>query len=635
MPFSLPDLKRSYGRGGFSGGPSDVRPYLLDGRELVKQRRRLQAVIDWHQAHCGRRRAEMDFDELAQVAGDYRLARCLHACLQATYRYEPPTFAGTMHELAADPGHVHALGIDSPSDLRLYVYDAVGSGYGGFVTPQTRATALAGPAQALGVSVEALDTLLWIDAEANHRLQQLAPPPTPEHLAASYNRRALATLLVRALGADLVLPAPDGSTIRRLYFLVKRHGLLCDLQLVEPRRGAAGGVQVHLFGPLEVFGPRTRHGNRFAAVLLILLRHFPGLQGTARVLLNEREYFLTLGPELATAIADGELSAEELDSEVEGEAPLDDAGLAGEASPEGEAAPPAVPLGPTAIVARAAAGEAFDSSVEARLFATLQGMERRGDTHGWRVEREPEPLIADTTVMVPDFAMTREQGRGAPPIRVFVEVIGFWTPAYRERKLDKLRRFAGQAQLVLVIQEGLVAHFDGLPFPILPYKQRISAVELIHLLQRHYRRAAGLQEEVRAELDVLLEALQPDLGLVSETELRRALELPPEFNLAQLQQPDGGQPPAPRAPARARGWRWVAGVGLCHEEWLAAFGERCAAVVAEGDGSAPLETIRDAVRASGLPAAPVAAERLELLLAATGYEVVWHSLFEATVRPQE
>jgi hypothetical protein len=188
---------------------------------------------------------------------------------------------------------------------------------------------------------------------------------------------------------------------------------------------------------------------------------------------------------------------------------------------------------------------------------------------------------------------------------------------------------------VLVIQEGLVAHFDGLPFPILPYKQRISAVELIHLLQRHYRRAAGLQEEVRAELDVLLEALQPDLGLVSETELRRALELPPEFNLAQLQQPDGGQPPAPRAPARARGWRWVAGVGLCHEEWLAAFGERCAAVVAEGDGSAPLETIRDAVRASGLPAAPVAAERLELLLAATGYVVVWHSLFEATVRPQE
>src|SRR5215207_8644381 len=92
MPFPLTDLKRSYGRGGSAGGPPDVRPYLLAGRELAAQRERLQDVIGWHVQRVGRRRQELDLDEIAQVAGDYRLARCLAACLQVSFRFVPPLF---------------------------------------------------------------------------------------------------------------------------------------------------------------------------------------------------------------------------------------------------------------------------------------------------------------------------------------------------------------------------------------------------------------------------------------------------------------------------------------------------------------------------------------------------------------
>ncbi|MGH2367847.1 MAG: DUF790 family protein, partial [Chloroflexota bacterium] len=658
MPFPLPDLKRSYGRSGASGGPPDVRPYLLAGRELAAQRQRLQGVIDWHETQCGRRRAESDIDHLAQLAGDYRLARCLAACLAATYRYEPDSFEATVlgnghdsHAHALPQGHENSLpegvgtrlpassgegrgrwsrlqelGIHGPGDLRLHVYDAIGASHGGFVAPAERASALAGPAGDLRLSPEHLDTLLWIDAEANQRLRRVGAPPSPEALAGAYNRRALATLLVRALSADLVLPAPDGGAIKRLYFQVKRHGLLCDLQLADPHGGAGGDVHVHLFGPLEVFGPRTRHGDRFAGVLLRLLRMFPGLRGAARVLLNEREYHLHLGPEVATAIEGEPL----IPLTPPGAGPR--RGAPSPASPtrgEGNAAEAdgVLPFSPTwekwpgeegdqpttAVVARPNAGETFDSDVEARLFATLQGMERRRDTGGWRVEREPEPVIHNATVMVPDFALSRAGGRGEPPVRVYVEVIGFWTPAYRERKRDKLRQIAGHVPLALAVQEQLRDSFDDLPFPVLTYKHRVSAVDLIRLLNRQFVRSEAHLAAIREDLDALLEALDPSLGLVGERELRCALDLPPEESLAEALAA-GSTSENGAAPGAAYGWRWIAGIGTCHESWLDDLATRCAPAITRAGGEAPLETVREAIRASALPNAARAAEHLEALL---------------------
>jgi predicted nuclease of restriction endonuclease-like RecB superfamily len=475
-----------------------------------------------------------------------------------------------------------------------------------------------------------LDALLWLDAERNHRLTTVGLPPSIPALAAAYNRRALATLLVRSLSADLILPEPDGAEVRRLFFLVKRNGLLCDLQLVDPAQGAAGGIHVHLYGPLEVFGPRTRHGDRFAGVLLSLLYRFPDLEGNARVLLNEREYCLVLGPDVADA-----LGGEDPLGDVEASGSQPGAGLPEPATEDGWSPPEGQTTGngaapPVAIVARPEVVGEFDSDVEARLFATLQGMARRGDTVGWVAEREPEPLITGATVMVPDFALTRPASRGRPALRVFVEVIGFWTPAYRERKRDKLRQLAGRVELVLVVQEALAEHFQDLPFPVLTYKHRVSAADLIRLLSRRYAGPVTDAPALRAELEALLEAVDPELGLLGLEELRRALDLPAAGDLAGVLDPRraGGESPP------AAGWHWLPGVGMYHGRWLAALGERCAAAVAAAGGSVALDVLRDAVQASGLAAAAPAAAHLESLLVPAGYEVSWQSLFEATVRPR-
>jgi hypothetical protein len=239
--------------------------------------------------------------------------------------------------------------------------------------------------------------------------------------------------------------------------------------------------------------------------------------------------------------------------------------------------------------------------------------------------------------MVPDFVLARAAARGRPELRVFVEVIGFWTPAYRERKRDKLRQLGANVPLVLVVQETLATHFEGLPFPLLTYRSRVSAADLVRLLNRTYARPEEAAPAVREDLVALLEVLDPALGFVGAEEVRRALELPSGGALADA---------LAAAPLTVAGWRWLPGAGVAHERWLEGLGALCAAALAAGggagedgedgesgkDGEAPLETVREAISGADLPSAARAAEQLEALLGPLGYEVAWQSLFEATVR---
>jgi predicted nuclease of restriction endonuclease-like RecB superfamily len=418
-----------------------------------------------------------------------------------------------------------------------------------------------------------------------------------EQLAAEYNRRALETLLVRTVSADLLLPKPNGPAIKRFYFLMKRSGLLADLEM------AAGGVRAHLFGPLEVFGPRTRHGDRFARAIVQLLRWMPELGGSARVLVNEKEYALALdgAGTLLASVAD---PAADDDGEEEA----------------GEATQPGV----TAIVAEEASGVQFDSGIEERLYVTLRGMARRGDARGWTIEREPEPLVQDGVVLVPDFALTRGSG-GAAEQKVYVEVIGFWTPAYRQRKRQKLSLLSGSVPLLLIVQEQLAGDFHGLPFVTLTYRQRPSAADLIRLVERTYGRSDARQADAAKRLGAVWGTLDKTVGVVSADALREQLGLAPSDDLRALWERSDSAPP--------EGWRWAPGLGLCHDSWLGALTEIIAPLVAgTGEEGVALERVRRAVEASSLPAACRAGDQLDAALPLLGFEVVWASLFEATVR---
>ncbi len=70
----------------------------------------------------------------------------------------------------------------------------------------------------------------------------------------------------------------------------------------------------------------------------------------------------------------------------------------------------------------------YDSNIE-KTFA--QRFELFGT--GWSIDREPEPLISKSkTAFISDFILTKHDNK------VLVEIIGFWTSEYLERKIQKI-----------------------------------------------------------------------------------------------------------------------------------------------------------------------------------------------------
>jgi predicted nuclease of restriction endonuclease-like RecB superfamily len=67
---------------------------------------------------------------------------------------------------------------------------------------------------------------------------------------------------------------------------------------------------------------------------------------------------------------------------------------------------------------------------------------------GWVLKREPEPLIAGTHVLIPDFRFEKDG------MKVYLEVVGFWTPQYLQRKISKLNLIA-DVDMIIAADESL------------------------------------------------------------------------------------------------------------------------------------------------------------------------------------
>ena len=70
----------------------------------------------------------------------------------------------------------------------------------------------------------------------------------------------------------------------------------------------------------------------------------------------------------------------------------------------------------------------YDSNIE-RIFAQKFELSNTG----WAIEREPEPLLTKfKTAFILDFILSKYK------FKVLVEIVGFWTVEYLERKLEKI-----------------------------------------------------------------------------------------------------------------------------------------------------------------------------------------------------
>ena len=86
--------------------------------------------------------------------------------------------------------------------------------------------------------------------------------------------------------------------------------------------------------------------------------------------------------------------------------------------------------------------EAYDSAVEENFANRFNAL-----NSGWRLKREPEPVIAGKYVLIPDFSFERENAK------LYMEVVGFWTTEYLVRKIAKLKKI--KEHMLIAVDENL------------------------------------------------------------------------------------------------------------------------------------------------------------------------------------
>ncbi len=562
MLFSLTNIKRRSVRD--RDGELAIVPKLLHGRAMVAL---LGQAIQVFEGYLGRPRGEYDSRTLEAVMGDYRLGRCVEACLLTRYQFTQPSFETVL--TSEEIGSLANGDINNTSDLRLAVWDAANIRHGGFVPPSERADFLSTLAQEWGLPADPalVDTLLALDAESSAVLTLVGERPTPLELMRLYNRGVAQTLLAHSTQVQFDAGHLPGNVLKRLYFVAKRRGVL-----VEIEQAAGGeGFTLTLFGPEQAFGSADKYGRRLAEVSLSLLRSILSFSqgesiavgGTASLLLHDRPYRFHLTAEVLARLGYAPETAQKVQVGRVAEAGV------------------AYSVG-SAVEEQEGGGEApsfdspsFDSMVEARMYKEYKSLEKGGYTHGWLMQREPEPLLAPGVVLIPDFAFLRGG------TRVFMEIAGFWSPSYKERKVAKLRSLAARPgateALVLAVPQEAVATFSGLPFPVIPYKNDVRMTDVLTLLDAHYGGREGRAEVAQGQV-ARLQAAARERGLVPEKEVAETMQAYTRTELLNVARP-----------LDCESCRYVAGVGLLSEAASRKLREELAIALGKSGGRISLE----------------------------------------------
>ena len=134
----------------------------------------------------------------------------------------------------------------------------------------------------------------------------------------------------------------------------------------------------------------------------------------------------------------------------------------------------------------------FDSAIEKEFYQL--------GFHGWTVRREPTVLKAGQYAFIPDFSLERNG------TRIYVEIIGFWTPEYLKHKIQKLNQLQEKESLILLVNRNLAC--TGSEFQaenLLFYDRKIPHLEIIKILRRY-------EEKQQAEEITKLRGIEISFG---------------------------------------------------------------------------------------------------------------------------
>src|SRR3989441_10015706 len=243
----------------------------------------------------------------------------------------------------------------------------------------------------LGISPEAMEKTLFSDLEDEVILREFKPLEA-ERLLKQYNLSVTQTLLFKSLRVEFTA----SGNWKNIFRDVKRFGLIYSVE-----RGS-DGFKVSLDGPLSLFKMTERYGTSIAKILPQIVAS-DSWSIRAEILARSRGRVYTF-----------EADGRELKGII----------LSATDAPTGRVRP-----------------DQYDSTVEERFARSFLSC-----GSGWTLKREPEPLVAGTHVLIPDFSFEKNGPKA------YLEVVGFWTSDYLDSKISKLKQVAGIDMIVAADQ---------------------------------------------------------------------------------------------------------------------------------------------------------------------------------------
>jgi predicted nuclease of restriction endonuclease-like RecB superfamily len=262
------------------------------------------------------------------------------------------------------------------------------------ITKEERERVLLLAAERLNVKPQELEDALFADLDSEQVLVTFNSL-TPDSLLRIYNLSVLQTLLFKALRLEFTA----SGNWKRIFRQIKRLGLMYT---VESLGGGDGEYRVSVEGPLSLFRMTERYGTSLAKLI-------PHIVSTSSWTMKADILARSKGRVYTFQLSSSEAS-----------------GVIGNQADQ------------------TAQEEEYDSSLEERFARNFEAMNT-----GWILRREPEPLKAGSHVMIPDFSFEKAG------YKVYLEIMGFWTEEYLNRKVAKLKQLSDRYDIIVAADEPL------------------------------------------------------------------------------------------------------------------------------------------------------------------------------------
>ena len=257
-------------------------------------------------------------------------------------------------------------------------------------------------ADQMHISSDTVETIMWSDKDENLVLTQF-DVINPKDLILWYNLSLFQTLLFKCTKLEFYVKG--GLYWKQVLRNVKRYGLMYNLEYHSAdgaKEDNDDSIKCVLEGPLSLFRMTDRYGTSMAKLLPSIVRT-PTWRINGSIIKKTED-----GQKIYSFELSNDDTQEFLRSTIDTAYQNNDNAVEND-------------------------DYVYDSSIEASFATRFHQHFDQNDKFGWKISREPDPLITDGKAMIPDFLFERF-GR-----KVYLEIVGFWTKEYLERKSAKLK----------------------------------------------------------------------------------------------------------------------------------------------------------------------------------------------------